>query len=197
VNPQDIAHLIIVYRYWILVPFAIIEGPIVAFIAGTLASLGDINLYVVLFLFFARDMIMDGFWYGVGHFGWKSAFVKRMLQKLNVNESHFEEVRILWEEHPAKTMFIGKLSYGIAAAFIVVAGTVRVSLRKFFSYGALVAIVQYFTLILLGYFFGNAFGGTLTGIVDNIQYAIAGAATIFSSYYLIRWYIRSKFPTKL
>ena len=195
-NPQDLTRLIIEYRYWILFPFAVFEGPIVAFVAGTLSSLGYLNLYVLLFLFFARDMIMDGLWYALGYFGWKTAFAKRMLAKLNVQESHLEDVRKLWEERPARTMFIGKLSYGIAAAFIVVAGMVKISLRKFFSYGALVAVTQYFTLILLGYFFGNAFGGTLTGIVNNIQYAIVGAATILSSYYILRWYIRSKFPRK-
>ena len=160
-NIQEIAQLIIQYRYWVLIPFAVIEGPIVAFIAGTLASLGYFSLTVLLVLFFARDMIMDGFWYCLGYFGWQTALAKRMLGKLKVQESHLDEVRKLWDAHPARTMFIGKLSYGIAAAFIVVAGMVRFSLRKFFSYGALVAVVQYFTLILAGYFFGNAFGGTL------------------------------------
>jgi membrane protein DedA with SNARE-associated domain len=195
-SPQDITHLIIQYRYWVLIPFAIIEGPIVAFIAGTLASLGYFNLIVLLILFFARDMIMDAFWYFLGYFGWQTAFAKRMLHKMNVRESHLDEVRVLWDEHPARTMFIGKLSYGIAAAFIVVAGMIKFSLREFFSYGALIAILQYFTLILLGYFFGNAFGGTLAGVVDNIQYAIVGAATILSAYYLLRWYIRKKFSSE-
>lgn len=195
-STQEITRLIIEYRYWILIPFAILEGPIVAFISGTLASLGYLNLFFLIILFFVRDMVMDAFWYFMGYFGWQTSFAKRMLKKMKVEESHLDDVRKLWDEHPARTMFIGKLSYGIAAAFIVVAGMIKFSLREFFSYGALVAVAQYVTLILLGYFFGDAFGGTLTGVVNNLQYAIAGAATILSGYYLLRWYIGKKFPRK-
>ena len=192
-SPQELAHLIIEYRFWILVPLAIVEGPIVAFIAGTLASIGYFNIYGLMVFFFARDMIMDAAWYAAGYFGWQTAFVKRMLIKLNVQESHLQEVHDLWDKYPARTMFVGKLSYGIAAAFVAVAGVVKMSLVKFFSYGALVAVVEYGGLLLLGYFFGNAFGGSVAGIVDNIQYALAGALALLSAFYILRWWIEKKF----
>jgi len=195
-NPQQIAHLIIEYRYWILVPLAIVEGPIVAFISGTLAAIGYFNLYGLMVFFFARDMIMDAAWYYAGYFGWKTAFAKRMLAKMNIQESHLKEVHQLWEKYPARTMFVGKLSYGIAVAFVAVAGVVKMSLAKFFSYGAVVAIVEYVGLLLLGYFFGDAFGGSFTGIVDNAQYAIAAGFALLSAYYILRWYIRQKFSKK-
>jgi membrane protein DedA with SNARE-associated domain len=192
-SPQQLAQLIIEYRYWILVPLAIVEGPIVAFVAGTLASIGYFNIYGLMVFFFARDMIMDAAWYYAGYFGWQTAFAKRMLVKMNIQESHIKEVRDLWDKYPARTMFVGKLSYGIAAAFVAVAGVVEMSLVKFFSYGAIVAIVEYVGLLLLGYFFGNAFGGSVAGIVDNIQYAIAGALALLSTFYILRWWIRKKF----
>jgi membrane protein DedA with SNARE-associated domain len=91
-------------------------------------------------------------------------------------------------------MFIGKLSYGIAQAFIIVAGMVKMNLRKFFSYGALVAVAQYGTLLILGYFFGNAFGGKLSVIIENLQYVIAGVILVMSGYYIFSWYLRRKFP---
>ncbi len=192
-DPQQLAHLLIVYRYWILVPLAIVEGPIVAFVAGTLSSIGYFNLYGLLAFFFARDMIMDAAWYYAGHFGWKTAFARRMLAKMDIQESHIKEIHDLWDKYPARTMFVGKLSYGVAAAFVAVAGVVKMSLVKFFSYGAIVAVVEYFSLVLLGYFFGNAFGGSLANIVDNIQYAVAGSLGILSTFYIVRWYIRKRF----
>ena len=196
-SPQNIAHLIIEYRYWILVPAAVIEGPIVAFIAGTLASLGYFNIYALIAFFFVRDIGMDAIYYYSGYFGGRSAFVKRMLAKMSMDEARLDELRLVWEQHPAKTMFIGKLSYGIAQAFIVTAGVVKMSIRKFFSYGALAAIAQYGTLLLVGYFFGNAFGGSTSVIVANIQYVIAGGTLILSGYYVFRWHIRQHLPGKL
>jgi len=69
----------------------------------------------------------------------------------------------------------------------------KMRLRTFFTYGAIVAVVQFGTLLLVGYFFGNAFGGNTSVIVQNIQYVIAGAIFIVSAYYALSWYVRSKF----
>lgn len=186
-------HLIIQYRYWILVPLSIIEGPVVAFIAGTLASLHYFNIYALGLIFFLRDMGMDGFYYCLGYFGWKTSFAKRMLGKLHVTEEHLKEVDRKWEEHPARTMFIGKLSYGIAAAFIVAAGMVKMRLRTFFKYGAIVAIAQYGTLLLLGYLWGNALGGSAASVIEHIEYAIAGATILIGGYYILSWSMRRRF----
>jgi membrane protein DedA with SNARE-associated domain len=193
-NPQNISHLLIEYRYWILIPFAIIEGPIVAFISGTLASLGYFNIFILGGFFFLRDIVMDGLYYCLGYYGSKTKFAKWTLKKMKFHAGHLEELRAIWEKHPMRTMLIGKISYGVAQAFIMVAGMVKMSLRKFFSYGAFAALVQYGTLLCLGYFFGNAFGGKATAIVNNLQYVIAGAALILSAYYIFRWYIGHKFP---
>ena len=196
-NLQNTAHIIIEYRYWILIPLSVIEGPIVAFVAGTLASLGYFNPFALGGFFFARDMGMDALYYYLGYFGWKTAFAKRMLQKIHIGESHLDEVRLLWEKHPARTMFIGKLSYGIAAAFIVVAGVVKMRIRTFFTYGALVAVTQYGVLLALGYFFGNAFGGNISRIIENIQYVIAGVTVTVSAYYIFGWHVRRKFSRRI
>lgn len=192
-SPQQITQLIIEYRYWILVPLALIEGPIVCFVSGTLASLGYFNLSVLAIFFFVRDMGMDALYYCLGYFGSRTAFAKRMLKKMSVGESQLDELRSTWETYPARTMFVGKISYGIAQAFIVVAGVVKMNLQKFFTYGALVAVAQYGTLLLAGYFFGNAFGGSAAGVVENIQYVVGGATLIISGYYVFRWYLRRTF----
>ena len=187
-----ITHLILEYRYWILIPLSFIEGPIVAFIAGTMASVGIFNMYFLVALFFVRDVGLDGVYYAIGHFGGHTKFSERMLQKIGVTDDHLEQVRILWEKHPGKTMFIGKLSYGIASAFIVVAGMVQMPLRIFFKYGILVAIFEYGTLLYLGYFLGTSLGRDATHIINNVQYIIAFIAIVISGYYLVSWYMRGK-----
>jgi len=91
------------------------------------------------------------------------------------------------------TMLIGKLSYGIASAFIVVAGVVKMPLRVFFTYGVLVAILEYGTLLFAGYFLGTSLGGSVTRIINNVQYGIAGLAIVVSIYYIVSWQMRKKF----
>lgn len=188
-----ITQLILQYRYWILIPLSLLEGPVVAFVAGTLASVGYFSIYFLAILFFVRDVGLDGVYYAIGHFGGRTHFARRMLAKLGVTDDHLESVRVLWEKRPGWTMLIGKLSYGIASAFIVVAGIVKMPLRKFFTYGILVAILQYGTLLLLGYFLGASFGGSISKVIDNVQYVIAFAAVAISGYYIFTLRMRKKF----
>ncbi|MDP2665210.1 MAG: hypothetical protein Q8P23_00980 [bacterium] len=187
-----ITQLILQYRYWILIPLSFIEGPVVAFVAGTLASVGYFNMYFLAALFFVRDVGLDGVYYAIGHFGGRTNFAKRMLHKIGITTDHLEHVRVLWEKRPFWTMFIGKLSYGIASAFIVVAGTVKMPLGIFFKYGIIVAVLQYGVLLFAGYFLGASMGGNIVNIINNVQYVIAFAAVAISGYYLFSWYMRKK-----
>ena len=190
---DSITSIVIEYRYWILIPLSFIEGPVVAFVAGTLAAAGYFNVYVLALLFFIRDVGLDGVYYAMGHYGANTAFAKKVLKKLGITEDHLAEVGDLWRHHPGKTMFMGKLSYGIASAFIVVAGIRKMPLKSFFGYGALLAVSQYGSLLVLGYFFGNALGGTITKILENAQYAIAGLTLMVTVYYIGSRYMRSRF----
>lgn len=187
-----ITELVLQYRYWILIPLSFIEGPVIAFVAGTFAAAGLFNMYFLAALFFVRDVGLDLAYYAIGHFGSRTAFVQRMLKKIGITPDHLEQVRILWERRPGWTMFIGKLSYGIASAFIVVAGTVRMPLSKFIKYGSIVAVLQYGTLLFAGYYLGASAGGSIVHIVSNVQYVIAFAAVVISGYYIFTWYMRQK-----
>ena len=184
--------LILQYKYWILIPLSFIEGPAVAFIAGTLASVGIFNIYFLAVLFFVRDVGLDIVYYAIGHYGGRTAFAKRMLAKIGVTEDHLEDVRVLWERRPGWTMFIGKLSYGIASAFIVVAGMVKMPFSLFIKYGILVAVLQYGILLFAGYFLGESFGGSIAQIISNVQYVILFTAIIISGYYIFTSYMRQK-----
>lgn len=187
-----VTHLILQYRYWVLIPLTFVEGPIVAFVAGTLASTGFFNIWGLAVLFFVRDVGLDGLYYVLGHYGESTGRAQRILAKIGVTQSHLNEARRLWRTRPGTTMFIGKLSYGISAAFIVAAGMMRMPLQKFFLYGSIVAILQYGTLLFLGYFLGASFGGSVDKILSNVQYIIAFAAVAMTAYFFIVIRLRNK-----
>lgn len=186
-------HLLLEYRYWILVPLSLIEGPVVAFIAGTLAAVGFFDIYFLIVIFFVRDVGLDGAYYAAGYFGGHTPFAERMLTKLGITDDHLDKVRELWARRPGMTMLIGKLSYGIASAFIVVAGMVKMPLRAFFTYGILVAVLEYGSLLLAGFFLGESLGGSAARLISDAQYVIAFAAIVISAYYLVSWRMRGQF----
>lgn len=188
-----LTELILQYRYWILVPLLLIEGPVVALVAGILASLGYFNLYVLAALFFVCDLIRDGVYYAIGHFGGGTNFAKKILNKMRITAEHLERMRLLLERRPGMTMFIGKLAYGIAPALIVIAGMIKMRLSTFFIYGSLMAVLQYGALLLAGYFFGATLGGSLVKVIDKVGYVMGGVAIVILGYYLLSWHMRKKF----
>ncbi|HET9641482.1 MAG TPA: hypothetical protein VFP46_01365 [Candidatus Paceibacterota bacterium] len=192
-SPDQITALILEYRYWILIPLSVIEGPIVAFVAGTLAAAGVFNLYALGLFFFARDMIMDSIYYSIGYFGGGTGIAHRLMHKIGITEDHLTRVHDLWTRRPGWTMLFGKISYGIASAFIVVAGMVKMPLSKFFGYGSLVAILQYWSLILAGFFLGASMGGTIERILSRVQYIVLFASIAAMAYYAFSFRMRKRF----
>lgn len=188
---ESIAPLILEYRYWILIPLTFIEGPIIGFIAGGLSRLGYFDPFIAFAIFIARDVLVDNFWYAVGLWGGKTAFAQRILHKIRITPEHLENVRTLWDQHGFRTMLISKLSYGIAQAFLVVAGMVGMPFKRYFKYALLVALIEYGGLFVVGYFMGAAFGD-IAGVLSNIQWVVAIIALVIAGYYIVTHFMRTK-----
>jgi membrane protein DedA with SNARE-associated domain len=186
-----IAALILQYRYWILIPLTFIEGPIIGFIVGALSRLGYFNPFLAFFIFIARDMLMDLAWYLAGSHGGKTRFATWMLKKARIQEKDLHAVRILWETHGLRTMFVAKLSYGISQLFLAVAGVVRFPIRRFLKYAIIVALIEYGGLFLFGYYIGGAFG-SFAKLLSNIQWAVAVLALVIGLYYVLTHFMRRK-----
>ena len=192
-SPEALTELIIQYRYWILIPLSFLEGPIIAFVAGTLAAIGYFNIYALAALFFVRDVGADGLYYMVGHFGGGRAFIRGILGRLGITEGRLEAARASWMRRLGVTIFFGKLAYGLSVAFIIAAGIMKMPPRPFFAYVAVVAVLQYGTLLLLGYFLGTSFGGSVQTILTHAYYVIGLGAVLILGYIAVSLRLRKRF----
>ena len=181
-HPDALARVLIEYRYWILVPLSVVEGPIVSFVTGTLSSLGYFNPYVAFWIFLVKDIIVDGAYYALGRFGSDRPFVTRLLTKAHVTSEERARVRVLWDRHGWRTACVGKLCWALSPAFLVMAGVVAVPAGVFFRYAIGVAVVQYSILMTLGYYFGRAIG-PVSGAIRIIQFVIAGVTLVAIVYF--------------
>lgn len=192
IDGSSLVRQLIEYRWWILIPLSVWESTVVAFVAGLLAAAGYFSVYVLWLYFFARDIILDLGLYGLGRRVGHTDWTRSMLVRLHITPERLDSVRVRWNEHPARTMFIGKFSYGVASTFIIVAGIVRMSLRKFLGYGALAAAAEYSLYLGSGYFFGASLGGNIVTIIDNVQYVILGGSVLLVAYYWFARHMRSR-----
>jgi membrane protein DedA with SNARE-associated domain len=65
----DILIILEKYKYWLIFPIVIIEGPIIVVISGFLVYLGFLNAYITYIILVIGDSIGDSMYYAIGRYG--------------------------------------------------------------------------------------------------------------------------------
>jgi membrane-associated protein len=193
-DPTILMPILLAYRYWVLFPLAIVEGPMLAFVSGVLVALGYLDPVLTLAILVLGDVIPDTVFYTLGRFWSDRPFVKRIAARLGVTEGHFSDAQQLWNEHPGKTMLMSKFAYGVSAAFLFMAGLMKMPAPKFYTYSVSISIAHYIVIMTVGFFFGESLLAT-GELVRIIEYGVAGGALLISAYVSVMWYMRRSFPT--
>ncbi|MDO8511823.1 MAG: DedA family protein [bacterium] len=151
----DISQWLLNYRYLILFPLIVLEGPITVITAGVLTSVGLLNFFLVYFVAVIGDLAGDSLYYSIGRYGRKhldrwGRFIGLPKERLEKMETHFKD-------HGGKTLIAGKLSHAIGAIVLVSAGIARIPFRKFIIFNLWATLPKSLVLLLIGYYFGNTF----------------------------------------
>lgn len=149
---MHIIQLLLTYKYFILIPLAVLEGPIASVIAGFLASLGVFNLLFVYLIMVLGDNIGDAIYYYIGYSG-KKLFRGYFAR----NEEKIKSAKEFFEKHHNKAIAASKIMWGIGPAGLVAAGALHIPYKRYFKICALYSLIQSFFMISLGIFFGQAY----------------------------------------
>lgn len=146
------------YRYWVILPVTIFEGPIVMVVSGFLLKLGYFSLVPVYFVLLLGDLIGDFFWYGVGYYGARP-LVRRYGHFISLTDSMLEKIEGVFERHQNKILFISKITMGLGFALVtlITAGAIRVPLRKYAFFNIVGGFIWTAFLLSLGYWSGNVY----------------------------------------
>lgn len=165
------------YGYWILLPLMIMEGPIVTLIAAFMASVGVFDVWIVLILSVAGDLIGDVIFYGIGR-RWGMPFVDRYGKYFGISHKIVFRMEKFFIRHGGKTIFLVKSTTGLCWATFIAAGIIKMLFRKFLFYSLIGGLVWSGALVAVGYFFGYLY----EQIAQYIEYAgwiIFSLAVIF------------------
>ncbi len=188
---STILNLLMIYRYWILFPLAVFEGPIVSLVTGFLIHIGALSFWPAFVILILGDIIPDSILYFIGYWGGNTKLVQKLISSSDFFNKHFDSVGKLWTEHGRVTMFLGKLAYGMALPFIVSAGIVKIPFKKFISYTIPVTILQYGIIISIGYSSGKLYAAA-GKYVDLFYFTIAILIIAIAAIYLVAKYARNK-----
>ncbi len=146
-----LVQLLIDYRYLVLFPAVIIEGPIVTAVTGFLVTLNYFSFFSALLVIVVADICSDSLYYGLGRWGRQYPFL-RMLKVPDETVDRFEEYI---QFRLFQTILLSKVLHGFGAGILVAAGSARAPFFRFMLYNLIITIVKSATLLLVGYFFGK------------------------------------------
>lgn len=190
-SAQTILVAIPVLKYVLLFLLTIVEGPLVAMVAGLFASLGFFNLILAYLVILAGDLVSDSLYYSIGFWG-REKVIKKYGRFILLDQTKLHKFETLVRYHSVKVLVIGKLTHFAGVPVLLAAGLVRIPYRKFIWYDMLATLPKSLIFLLLGFYFGS-----LTGTISHyLEYGtlITGGllAVIFAGYLLTGKYLEKK-----
>lgn len=180
---EQIVPLLIQYKYHLIFPIMVIEGPIVTVISAFLSSLGYFNVFAVYALAIIGDFVGDTLYYAAGYYG-RKGFIDRWGHYIGITAKRVVRVEGHFHSHSGKTLVLGKLSQGIGAVILVAAGAVKMKYWKFIGYNMVATIPKSFILLLIGLYFGQAYA-MISQYMDYTALITIALAVLFTAVYLI------------
>jgi membrane-associated protein len=177
---EDLISLLMHYGYLILLPLAVVEGPIISVIAGLLCAMKVLDPFIVVPVIVSGDVVGDSFYYGLGRWR-RSKLPPHALRWFIPSIQKLERVRTYFDANPVRTLFLSKVILGIGLAGLYMAGNAKIPYKKFLLICLGASLCQCTVYVIIGFLFGTAYkriGSLLNGFA-TFSILAALAATLY------------------
>ncbi len=172
-DTSELARVITEHGMLVLVPLSILEGPIVAIVAGWLVSLSLLNPWTVFLVVLFGDVAGDLLVYAGGR-GLRLNRLPVVGRWLTLPMPKVRPYIKKLRRHAFRVLFMAKITHFAGFPVLYAAGVARVPLRTFIIANFLAAIPK--SLLLLG--IGHAFGAAHAQLSNWLSYASYGALAL-------------------
>ena len=161
----------------LILPLAVIEGPLVSIAAGFLSAQGYFDWWWALCLLVFGDLIGDVIYYWIGRTG--RTGITSVLRRVGVRSTVTAEMQRHLKEHATKMLFIGKWTQSIGVVVLIGSGMLHLPLPRFVLINLLATVPKSAVLFSVGYFVSGhyrLFGDHLA--LGTIVLGLVGVAAI-------------------
>ncbi|KKU95570.1 MAG: DedA family membrane protein [Candidatus Gottesmanbacteria bacterium GW2011_GWA1_48_13] len=154
---------------FVITPF--LPGDSLLFAAGAIASLGSLNVGVVIIVLILAAVLGDTVNYWIGHF-----FGRKIVDNPNIkfiNQEHIDKTEQFYKKYGGKTIILARFVPIVRTFAPFVAGVGTMEYSKFILYNILGGVLWVTIFTLLGYLFGN-----MPIVQENFHYAVFGVIAL-------------------
>lgn len=185
---------LLTYKYLVLFPAAILEGPIITIIVGSLCASGQMDFLTSYFIIVAGDLTGDSLYYSLGRFG-RNKFISKWGHRIGLHEKRISHIDRHFLNHAGKTLILGKVSFSMEVPIIIAAGIARFSYTRFMLYMVTGALPKTLMLLLIGYFFGYSISNAHRDVVYATRVTL-GIVLILILFLVVRHIHKSRTSAK-
>lgn len=187
-----IVNLLLQYSYLLLFFGVVIEGEIFPLAAGFLVSLGEMDLYLAIFITFVGAFGGDILWFLAAR-RWGRRFVERFGRFLFLKRERLAYLEEHFRNNGKKTLFVTKFIYTFGHSSIIVAGVAKMNFREFIKVDLVASLIWAILFVFLGYFFGSGFS-ILKHALRDVTWA---AIIILVIIIVLQFAVRKKFSKEI
>jgi membrane protein DedA with SNARE-associated domain len=194
---QTLTSLLSHYGYFLLLPLAIVEGPIVTVIAAFLASMGIFNIYAVYAIAIFGDFAGDSMWYWAARSQGERFlhFVIRHGKKMGITNERVDGAEMMLKAHFYKTVVVGKVTNIVMLPIIIASGALRVPYRKFITATLSLDVPKDLIFTVVGFYFGKYFARIDSGL-NKFYFSATALLVVGGIFFTGLRYVRAYFTKK-
>lgn len=175
---------VVTYRYIVLLPIAIVEGPIISIIAGFLVSIHLMEFWIAFGILALGDVIGDISLYGLGRWGRNSA-ITQWGHLFGATPERMEKFEKLFKGHAKKTLLFGKWGHAFGFPILVSAGMVKENLKEFLWVSIVGTVPKTLILLAIGFYFGAAYQSIDRYFTDAIIGIVILTIIVVAAYWFL------------
>ena len=181
------------YKYLLIFPVAVFEGPIISVISGFLVSLRFINGFAIYFILVLGDVAGDSLHYFAGRYASRIEWIKKLTHFFGYNENSQKFLEKHFEKHRGKTFLLAKVSHGLGGAVQVASGIARVDYFEFLLFNFIGTLPKALILMLIGFYAGSSYV-KINSYLSSIGFVTVGiVAALIVGYIMLNKSARKHF----
>jgi len=149
-----VATLLPIYRYLLIFIFVIIEGPLITMFVGYLLANNLFNWLLAFVIIIVAEMVSDSLYYLVGFWGGKK-LTQKYTFFTKLSEKKLQFFKHIFQNHPRKTLIIGKITHVAGVPILVAAGVSKIDWWIFFLYDLIATIPKTLFFFTIGFYLGQ------------------------------------------